>query len=155
MYFSPIVPTTRTSAYPSIITKHWHDTAAISHFPYPLPEGAKLDGLYYRRKLLQGSTRLEVRMKTTNEHIEHERIRYSEGNPDVWNGDEVPPHQFLWRNFHTIDHTVTATGTNTISLLPEGFQVIQIQRQHGNHGVESAIAINEELSEIIYWTEQW
>jgi hypothetical protein len=155
VYLSPIVPTTRTSAYPAIITKHWHDTATISHFPHPLPEGTKVDKLHYRRKFLQGSTRLEVRMKTTNEHINQERIRYTEGNLNVWAGNTVPAYQFLYRNFRTINHTVTATGTNTISLLPKGFQVIQIERHHGNRGVESAIAVNEELSEIIYWTEEW
>ena len=155
MYLSPIVPTTRTSAYRAIITERWYDAATISHFPHPLPEGTKLDALYYRRKLLQGSNRLEVRMTTTKEHIEHERNQYAEGNPDVWNGDKVPVHQFLWRRFHTIDHTVTVSGTNTIGLLPEGYQVIQVQRQHGNRGVESAIAISDELSEIIYWTEVW
>jgi hypothetical protein len=149
-------PVIRLSAYQHILAKRWGGRSVIQHFPKQIPYNSTLLQLYYRPGFLQGGSHFEVRLKTTQQFIGQEYLRFASGNTNIWNGSRVQADQFLYVNFHTIDFVRSINFENgTISLLPAEYDVVLLNSEHGNHGCKSVVALNSNKSEIIYWAEKW
>lgn len=152
--------TTDLRRYPAILRDlAYPDGPVLAHLPATVPSSATSVRFYYQPPFLQGGTRLQLRMVLPADEVSAALQAAKPAAKEVQNGgsdfDALNDHKGLLPSALFRDATNT-----TFASLPEDFHVFILDAKTTsqptwNHGYSYGIAINEQLSEVIYWLEDW
>lgn len=157
--------TTDARQYPAILSKLGYPTPtqlsvpSLAHLPAAIPSTATNVRFYYRPHFLQGGTQLQLRMVLPPAEVAAALQSAKSAAREIQTGgsdfDAINHNKGLLRSASFRD-----AANTTFAPLPEDFQVFILDAKDQspptwNHGYSYGIAINDKLSEVIYWVEDW
>ncbi len=156
---------TNIKKYEGILNEYWTEEhmgyrGMVSHFPRPIPKGAKNVVFSFQPWFMQGGGHIQLRYSTDPKTIRALYEEFSQrktksffgGNRnDHMNVEEGMPTTFFYTN-HTDDNEFPddyeiMIFDEVLKDRPEGF--------YWNHGRSRGVAISRERNEIVYWAEVW
>ena len=144
------------------------DNPLRAHFPKTVPDSAKNVKLHFTPGFLQGGTIFQLRMQLPPDEIALlvEQFQPQAKRQYVSGGDNNSPKQetspdgmpvtFDYQ-FHTGDHPPEERAKN----FPDDYDIYVLEDTRGapeydwNHPEYYGVAINESMSEVVYWMEDW
>jgi len=139
-----ITPVNDIAKYESIL-KEWKEFAPdiVNHFPEAIPSDAQNTEFYFKPRVLQSDSRIELRYRTTPENIESLYEEFSKLTTKSSYGG-------------TLVHFPPNGGDADIIELEEDWEIMHFDEDPDNlpeHSKEHGVMISREKKEIIYWAD--
>lgn len=152
---------TDLSQYAEVRREWRHNQALIAHFPQQIPIVATDAHLMYSPPFIQKGANLQLRFKLPPAEIKRLLAEYGKIAIQKYEGQEEGTAQYMRKGylplplFHVNDDPLGV-------ILPKDYVIIVLGAEPQgepdfvwNHGYTYGVAINETISEILYWAEDW
>jgi len=158
VFTTGMTPITDISQYNEIL-EQMGDSELTRHFPLSIPESAEVVKFEYIPKFLQGGEHFQLRMKLPQSGISDLQEEYRSKAKFTFIGGQTNDHQNMPGGVPT---TFFYTNDTKNDSFPDDYEILVLNAEPKatsdpiwNHGFSYGVAISQEKSEIVYWSEYW
>jgi hypothetical protein len=141
------------------IRKEMGDSELARHFPTSIPENAQNVKFEYTPGFLQGGETFQLRMKLPDDEIDNLYKEFRHESTHIFIGGETNDHANAPGGIPT---TFFYTGDTEYQSFPDDYEIMVLNAKpegtpkfQWNHGFSYGVAISQQKSEIVYWSEYW
>lgn len=135
------------------------DSELARHFPTSIPDNAQNVKFEYVPGFLQGGEIFQLRMKLPQSEIDNLYNEFRPKAKNIFIGGETNDHANLPGGVPT---TFFYTSDTEDQSFPVDYEILVLNAEpmgtpkfQWNHGFSYGVAISQEKSEIVYWSEYW
>jgi hypothetical protein len=158
VFITGMTPITDISRYNEIL-EQMGDSDLTRHFPMSIPESAEAVKFEYIPKILQGGEHFQLRMRLPHSEINNLQEEYSSQAKFKFIGGNTNDHENSPGGVPTTFFYTSGTGDQSF---PDDYEIFVLNAEplatfdpKWNHGFSYGVAISQEKSEIVYWSEYW
>jgi hypothetical protein len=153
--------TTDLAQYSQIRNGFEWDNKLTEHFPEQIPSNATDIHLMYSPPFMQKGANFQLRFKLPPSEIERLLAEYGEVAKQKYEGHQGGASDYMHKSYLPLPpfHINDDPGG---TILPKDYVIIVLGAEPRgqedflwNHGYTYGVAINESISEILYWAEYW
>ena len=151
-FYQATQPVTDVARYAEVRSRY-EESAFVSHFPETIPPEASNVRFYYFPGFLQGGMQLQLRLQLPLQQWRDRRAQYA----------AAASYRFVDGEHRSLENDIpiAAFSTSDEALdFPDTYEILVLDaRSQGepewNHGYSYGVALNAEMSEIVYWADDW
>jgi hypothetical protein len=149
-----------TSQYKKVLNQVWLNKTEIKHFPQEIPGDATNTKFIYSPGYLNGGNILQLRIKQPLAKIKKLQSQYQAVAKHKYQGGSTNDHVNLPNGvpttfFYTSEEDSSQDFRSTSEILVLGVEDRGREGFKWNHGNSYGVAIDDSVSEIVYWAESW
>jgi hypothetical protein len=149
-----------TLQYQKVLNEVWLNKTEIKHFPPEIPVDAPNARFIYSPGYLNGGNILQLRVKQPLAKIKKLQSQYQAAAKHKYQGGSTNDHVNLSNGvpttfFYTSGEDSIQDFPGTSEILVLGVEDRGSEGFKWNHGSSYGVAIDNSVSEIVYWAESW